>query len=138
MSPSTAVGRKRAETHRGRLTRLGAVRNHGAVRNAEEKTSKKRMAKKLYVGGLSWDTTDESLRGAFEQYGTVSEAVVITDRDTGRSRGFGFVSFEAPEDADKAVEGLNGTSLDGRTIRVDEARERAPRDGGGDRRNNRW
>lgn len=95
------------------------------------------MAKKLYVGGLSWDTTDEGLRGAFEQYGTVSEAVVITDRDTGRSRGFGFVSFEAPEDADKAAEALNGTSLDGRTIRVDEARERAPRDGG-DRRNNRW
>jgi RNA recognition motif-containing protein len=93
------------------------------------------MAKKLYVGGLSWDTTDESLRGAFEQYGTVSEAVEITDRDTGRSRGFGFVSFDASEDADKAIEGLNGTPLDGRTIRVDEARERAPRD---DRRNSRW
>ena len=89
------------------------------------------MGKKLYCGGLSWDITDESLRAAFEPFGSISEAKVITDRDTGRSRGFGFVSFDSEEDAAKAIEELNGTELDGRTITVNEARERTPRGGGG-------
>jgi len=89
------------------------------------------MAKKLYVGNLSWDTTDEGLRAAFSEFGSITEAVVISDRDTGRSRGFGFVSFENGADADNAVEGMDGKTLDGRMIKVNEARERAPRGGGG-------
>ena len=91
------------------------------------------MSKKLFVGSLSWDTNDESLRNAFSQYGEISEAVVISDRDTGRSRGFGFVTFEDDDAADKAVAALNGTELDGRTIRVDvaQAKERSGGGGGG-------
>ncbi|KAE8308751.1 hypothetical protein BDV41DRAFT_550434 [Aspergillus transmontanensis] len=62
---------------------------------------------KLFVGGLAWHTTDESLRSGFEQFGTVEEAIVVKDRDTGRSRGFGFVRFSQEADADKAVENMN-------------------------------
>jgi len=82
------------------------------------------MSKKLFVGSLSWDTKDEGLYDAFSSYGEVSEAVVISDRNTGRSRGFGFVTFEDDEAADSAMAALNGTELDGRTIRVDVAQER--------------
>ena len=88
------------------------------------------MAKKLFVGGISWNTSEASLREAFEQFGEVAEATIVMDRDTGRSRGFGFVTFNEEADALKAVEQLNGTELDGRTIRVDQANER-PRGGGG-------
>jgi RNA recognition motif-containing protein len=88
------------------------------------------MSKKLFVGSLSWGTNDEALRDAFAAHGEISEAVVISDRDTGRSRGFGFVTFEDDEAADKAVAALNGTELDGRTIRVDVAQAKR-RDGGG-------
>jgi RNA recognition motif-containing protein len=93
------------------------------------------MAKKLFVGSLSWNTNDDGLHQAFAQFGEVSEAKVITDRMTGRSRGFGFVTFEDDAAADAAIEALNGTELDGRTIRVDVARER--REGGGGGRD-RW
>jgi RNA recognition motif-containing protein len=86
------------------------------------------MSKKLFVGSLSWDTNDQQLRDAFAAFGEVSEAVVITDRNTGRSRGFGFVTFEDDEAADKAIAGLNNTELDGRTIRVDVAHQRERRD----------
>ena len=104
------------------------------------------MSKKLYVGGLAWATDREKLAATFEQFGEVVDAVVITDRDTGRSRGFGFVTFAEPGDADKAVAELDGKDLDGRTIKVNEARERGSggRDGGGggggggDRGGNRW
>jgi cold-inducible RNA-binding protein len=88
------------------------------------------MAKKLFVGGLSWDTTDEGLRQAFASHGEVTEAKVITDRDTGRSRGFGFVTFAQDEEAQTAISKMDGTSLDGKTIRVNEAQERSPRGGG--------
>ncbi|HHX41433.1 MAG TPA: RNA-binding protein [Armatimonadetes bacterium] len=88
------------------------------------------MAKRIYVGGLSYGTTSEELRDYFEQIGPVVSADVITDRETGRSRGFGFVEMENDADADAAVEQLNGTELDGRTLTVSEARERAPRMGG--------
>ena len=93
------------------------------------------MAKKLFVGGLAWGTNDEGLRAAFEQHGTVEEAVVITDRETGRSRGFGFVTFVNDADADKAVSAMNGAALDGRNLNVNEAKERQSRgrDGGGGR-----
>ncbi len=89
------------------------------------------MSKKLFVGSLSWDTNDEGLRSAFGAHGEISEAVVITDRDTGRSRGFGFVTFDDDEAADKAVAALNGTELDGRTIRVDVAQAKQRSGGGG-------
>ena len=90
------------------------------------------MSKKLFVGSLSWDTNDEGLRAAFSTHGEISEAIVISDRDTGRSRGFGFVTFDDDESADKAVAALNGTELDGRTIKVDIAQAKQ-RSGGGDR-----
>ncbi len=82
-------------------------------------------------GGLSWGTTDEGLRAAFERFGEVSEARVILERDTGRSRGFGFVSFSDDSVADAAVNEMNGASLDGRTIRVNVAEDRPRREGGG-------
>ncbi len=82
------------------------------------------MSKKLFVGGLSWDTTDDGLRAAFATYGEVTEAKVITERETGRSRGFGFVTFAQDEDAKTAISKTDGTNLDGKTIKVNEAREK--------------
>ncbi|RIA81006.1 hypothetical protein C1645_833117 [Glomus cerebriforme] len=92
------------------------------------------MSVKLFVGGLSWGTDDRSLRSKFEEYGTVEDAVVIRDRDTGRSRGFGFVTFASNEEAEVAIQNLNDAEFDGRNIKVDRAAERsspAPRSGGG-------
>jgi RNA recognition motif-containing protein len=88
------------------------------------------MAKKLFVGGLSWDTTDDGLRQAFQSHGEITEAKVITDRETGRSRGFGFVTFAEDENAKSAISKLDGSSLDGKTIKVNEAQEKSPRGGG--------
>ncbi len=78
----------------------------------------------LHVGGLSFDTTDDGLRTFFEQAGTVESARVITDRDSGRSRGFGFVEMATDDEGRKAIEDLNGEMLDGRTLTVNEARPR--------------
>jgi RNA recognition motif-containing protein len=89
------------------------------------------MSLKLFVGGLAWATGDDSLRSHFEQYGEVTEAKVVTDRETGRSRGFGFVTFSEENGASTARDATNGSDLDGRTIRVDSATERRPRSGGG-------
>jgi len=89
---------------------------------------KQQMSKKLFVGGLSWGTDSHSLQSAFEACGPVTEAKVITDRDTGRSRGFGFVTFQDADGAARAIDELNGSTLDGRTIRVDEANERPRND----------
>lgn len=92
------------------------------------------MAKKLYVGGLSYDTTEATLKETFAQAGTVETAVVITDRMSGRSKGFGFVEMSSDEEAKKAIELLNGKEIDGRSVTVNEARPmepRAPRQGGG-------
>ena len=89
------------------------------------------MSKKLFVGGLSWGSDDESLRQAFEKFGHVSEAKVITDRETGRSRGFGFVTFDSDSDATAALSEMDGKELDGRAIKVNEAQERPARGGGG-------
>ncbi|OGM43881.1 glycine-rich RNA-binding protein [Aspergillus bombycis] len=86
---------------------------------------------KLFVGGLSWHTTDQSLHDGFSQFGTVEEAIVVKDRDTNRSRGFGFVRFSSEADADAAVAQLNNTEFDGRVIRVDKASERTSRNDGG-------
>jgi RNA recognition motif-containing protein len=79
---------------------------------------------KLFVGGLSWNTTSEELRTAFARFGSVQEATVIMDRTTGRSRGFGFVSFENAADAAEAVKQMNGADLDGRTLKVNNAESR--------------
>ena len=91
------------------------------------------MAKKLFVGGLSWNTSDDGLRSAFEAYGEVTDAKVVTDRETGRSRGFGFVTFSQDDAARQAITALEGTVLDGRTIRVSEAEDKPRGDRGGDR-----
>jgi cold-inducible RNA-binding protein len=88
------------------------------------------MPKKLFTGGLSWHTNDDSLRRAFEVFGEVLEARVIVDRQTGRSRGFGFVTFAQAEDADRAMAEMDGAELDGRRIRVNEAETRRPQGGG--------
>jgi RNA recognition motif-containing protein len=87
------------------------------------------MAKNLYVGNLPFNTTAEELREAFAQYGTVARAQVITDRETGRSRGFGFVEME--DGSEEAVAKMNGASFQGRTLTVNEARPREERSGGG-------
>ncbi len=89
------------------------------------------MAKKLFIGGLSWDTTDSSLAAAFESFGGITEAKVITDRESGRSRGFGFVTFEEESSASDAIAAMDGQMLDGRAVKVNEAQERQ---GGGGRR----
>ncbi|KAF9892914.1 hypothetical protein FE257_000506 [Aspergillus nanangensis] len=89
------------------------------------------MSLKLFVGGLAWHTTDETLRAGFEQHGNVEEAIVVKDRDTNRSRGFGFVRFSTQDEAQKAMEAMNNTEFDGRQIRVDMASERPPRNDGG-------
>lgn len=91
------------------------------------------MSVKLFIGGLSWNTDTEGLRAKFEQYGQVEDAVVIRDRETGRSRGFGFVTYANDDGANAAVSALDGQEFDGRNIRVQRAEQReggAPRTGG--------
>ncbi|XP_042567775.1 cold-inducible RNA-binding protein B-like isoform X1 [Cyprinus carpio] len=85
---------------------------------------------KLFIGGLSYDTTEQSLEEAFSKYGSIAKVDVIRDRETDRSRGFGFVTFENPEDAKDAMAAMNGKSVDGRMIRVDEAGKSGRRSGG--------
>lgn len=86
---------------------------------------------KLYVGNLSFQTTSEDLRSYFSQVGAVESAQVVEDRDTGRSRGFGFVEFSSREDGTRAIETFHGTEFNGRTLTVNEARPREERNGGG-------
>lgn len=90
------------------------------------------MAKKLYVGGLSYNTTDDALKELFSQAGTVDSATIIMDRMTNRSKGFGFVEMATDEEAARAIESFNGKEFDGRSITVNEARpqEDRPRQGG--------
>ena len=88
------------------------------------------MSRKLFVGGLSWNTTDDGLKEAFSRFGNVTEAKVVTDRETGRSRGFGFVSYQEATDGAAAQQAMDGASLDGRSIRVNAAEDK-PRTGGG-------
>ena len=105
------------------------------------------MAKKLYVGGLSYSTTEDALRDAFAQVGAVESATILTDKMTGRSRGFGFVEMTSDDEAIAAIEMWNGKELDGRRLTVNEARpmaDRPPRRTGGGgggfggRREQRW
>ena len=89
------------------------------------------MGTKLYVGSLPYSVTDETLKQLFTAHGTVESAKVITDRQTGLSKGFGFVEMSDDQEAAEAIEKLNGTSHEGRTLMVSEARPQAPREGGG-------
>lgn len=93
--------------------------------------------KRLYVGNLSFDTTEEQLEAAFRAHGSVRSVSIIVDRQTGRSRGFGFVEMDNDEEAEAAISALNGTELNGRALTVNEARERKGRTGGGGR-GRRW
>jgi RNA recognition motif-containing protein len=104
------------------------------------------MTNRVYVGGLSYATTNKQLEGLFSQYGTVDSARIIIDKFTGRSKGFGFVEMSSSAEAQSAIRALNGTEFDGRTLTVNEAhpQERRPgpggdrRGSGGDRRDGGW
>jgi RNA recognition motif-containing protein len=85
----------------------------------------------IYVGNLPYNLTEDELHDAFAAHGTVTSSVIITDRDTGRSRGFGFVEMETDDEANAAIAALNGSDLGGRTLTVNEARPRQDRGGGG-------
>jgi RNA recognition motif-containing protein len=89
------------------------------------------MARKIYVGNLPWSTTSADLEAMFSPHGAVRSAEVISDRETGRSRGFGFVEMETDEGLQAAIAALNGQEVNGRALTVNEARERTPRPGGG-------
>ena len=89
------------------------------------------MGDRIYVGNLSFQTTSDSLRAAFAEFGQVADAKVMSDRETGQSRGFGFVTMGSAADAAKAIAAMNGALLDGRPLRVNEAEERPNRGGGG-------
>ncbi len=86
---------------------------------------------KLYVGNLSFNTSESQLRDLFSAFGEVASAALVMDRDTGRPRGFGFVEFSDPEHAKAAIAGMNGKNVDGRDLTVNEAKPREPRSGGG-------
>ena len=87
--------------------------------------------KNIFVGNLSFNTNEDELRQIFESYGQVDRVSILTDRDTGRSRGFGFVEMSSDEDGEKAIAALNGSQVGGRTINVNEARPKSDRGGGG-------
>lgn len=98
------------------------------------------MGKKLYVGNLSFQMSDESLAEVFAEFGTVESAKIITDRDSGRSKGFGFVEMSSDDEAQRAIEALNGATVENRPLTVNEARPQAPREnrGGGSFRSQRY
>jgi len=93
------------------------------------------MGKKLYVGNLSYNTTEDSLRNLFAGFGNVASAKIIFDRDSGNSKGFGFIEMDTDDEANAAIAGTNGTELDGRQIRVNEAMDRPRRERSG---GNNW
>ncbi|CAM6106491.1 unnamed protein product [Calypogeia fissa] len=101
----------------------------GAVPAVFAMLSRGMASSKLFIGGLSWGTDEKTLRDAFASFGEVTDCRIITDRDTGRSRGFGFVSFNSEGEAQAALQEMDGRDLAGRTIRVDYATDRSP--GGG-------
>ncbi|GAB2210017.1 hypothetical protein Droror1_Dr00015267 [Drosera rotundifolia] len=120
----------------GGALRQGVAQNNlgnGWMSNSPVLNSVRCMSTKLFVGGLSWNTNDDTLGSAFSSFGEVTEARVIVDRDSGRSRGFGFVNFTTEESASSAMSAMDGQELDGRNIRVSFANERppGPRGGGG-------
>jgi cold-inducible RNA-binding protein len=98
--------------------------------------------KNIFVGNLDFGATEDAVRSMFEAYGAVERVSIVTDRDTGQARGFGFVEMSSNADADRAIAELNGRDLGGRALNVNEARPKTERSGGGGggggRRNNRW
>ena len=96
------------------------------------------MNNKLYVGNLSWDSDEGSVRASFQRFGEVQDVKLITDRDAGRPRGFGFVTMASDAEAAQAVDGMNGQTLDGRELRVNIAEDRRGGGGGGRNRGDRW
>lgn len=98
--------------------------------------------KNIFVGNLSFGATEDAVRALFEQYGTVERVSIVTDRDTGRAKGFGFVEMTGDAEAERAINALNGQELEGRNLTINEARPKTERSGGGgyggQRRNNRW
>jgi RNA recognition motif-containing protein len=103
--------------------------------------------KNIFVGNLSFGATEDAVRSLFEAYGTVDRVSVVTDRETGRARGFGFVEMSADDEAERAIAALNGRELDGRALNINEARPKEDRggggggyrgNGGGQRQNKRW
>lgn len=96
------------------------------------------MAKKLYVGNVSWNLSENELKDAFSKFGEIEDAVIITDKATGRSKGFGFVTFSNDEDADNAVSEMNGMEIGGRALTVNEARPKEPGAGRGFSRDRRF
>ena len=95
--------------------------------------------KNIFVGNLSFTATEDSVRSMFEAYGPVDRVSIVTDRDTGQPKGFGFVEMTNDAEAEKAITELNGTELNGRALTINEARPKTERSGGGGgRRNNRW
>ena len=101
--------------------------------------------KNIFVGNLSFGATEDSVRSMFEAYGTVDRVSVVTDRETGRARGFGFVEMSVNDEAERAIAALNGRELDGRALNINEARPKEDRGGGGGyrgngggRQNKRW
>lgn len=95
------------------------------------------MESKLYVGNLSYDTTDQELEQSFSEFGEIASATVVKDRDTNRSKGFGFVEFVQAADAQKAMEAMNGKDVNGRSLKVDEARPQKDRSRGSNRSSGR-
>ncbi len=102
----------------------------GAARKCE-------LSKKLYVGNLPFSATEDDLRSLFEPHGSIASVNVITDRDTGRARGFAFVEMDEASDADKAMSALDGTEMGGRSLKVNEAQEKGSGGGGGGYRGGR-
>jgi RNA recognition motif-containing protein len=100
------------------------------------------MGRKLYVGNLSYNTNQQSLEDAFSAFGTVDSVKLITDRDTGQSKGFAFIEMSSDAEAQKAIQGMHDTDMDGRSIKVNEAKPQAPREnrggGGGGYGGGRW
>ncbi|CAN6327609.1 unnamed protein product [Urochloa humidicola] len=120
------------------FNKLGSLLRHSALTSGAPTSSSpalfnaaRLMSSKLFVGGLAWGTDDQSLKQAFSNYGEVIEARVITDRETGRSRGFGFVSFSNDDEAKDALAKMDGQQLDGRSVRVNFANERPAGNRGG-------
>src|SRR3989337_3126690 len=95
------------------------------------------MGKKLYVGNLPFSATEDSLKESFLQFGAVESVTIITDRDTGQSKGFGFLEMATPQEAASAVTKMNGSEMDGRTLKVSQALPQAPRQSSGSPRGNR-
>lgn len=125
---------RRSERRKKRVRLLPAVITSRHFQLSRETKEKRTLGNRLFIGGLSWDTDDAGLRAAFEGFGALDDVKVITDRETGRSRGFGFVTFVDSGDAAKAMEQMDGSMLDGRTLKVNEAMERERGGGGGGRR----